>query len=204
MSGQAIQFFAQILPIAIGALFLLLLRGVKLPESGIRVRFSGEIPESAGADRKENDADAREPATGLPVRCQEIHGSRELGEVVAIYHSPPSQHLVAYWHGYLGGSEDMRALIFERFVYDELITNGIFNPRTRSQGYHEIAFEKLRILDVRNAEGLRKYLKRQKSGKLRLFACGSPSFIRRTLSFNGGYGLFMAYLMGYDLEVIGA
>jgi len=50
MSGQAIQFFIQMAPIAIGALFVLVLKEVRLPESGIGIRFSSEIPEGVEAD----------------------------------------------------------------------------------------------------------------------------------------------------------
>jgi hypothetical protein len=202
MSGQAIQFLLQILPIAAGALFLLVLMGVKLPESGIQVRFSGEIPEDAVRNGKKK-ADLREPTTALPLLCPEIYGSRELGEAIAIYHSPLTQPPAVLWQGYLGCFEDMHDRIFERFVYDELITNGIFNSKTDSQDSHEIAFEKLRIFDARKAKDLRKYLKMQKSGKLRLFTCGNLAFLRHALSFDSSSGLLLAYLVSYDIEIIG-
>ncbi len=97
----------------------------------------------------------------------------------------------------------MRERVFERFVYDELITNGILTSRTDSRSSHKIAFEKLGLLDAKKAGDLGKRLARQKVGKLKLFACGSPDF-SRTLSFDGGYGLLLAYLMGYNLETVGA
>jgi hypothetical protein len=204
MSGQAIQFLIQILPIAAGALFVLVLRGVKLPESGIQVRFSGEISENSVEDRKNKEVDVREPTTGLPIPCPEIYGRRELGEVAAIYRSPLSLHQAVSWHGYLGSFENMHDRVFERVIYDELITNGIFNPKTNSRNSHEIAFEKLSLLDAGKAKDLHKYLKRQKSAKLRLFSCGNTAFLRHTLSFDSSGGLLLAYLVNYDLEVIGA
>jgi hypothetical protein len=202
VSGQAAQFILQVLPIAAGALFVLAVKGVRLPEPGIQVRFSGEAESSPDDCGKGGDTDAPPSTAGLPAECREIRGSRELGEAVALYLSTPQTHTQALWNGYQGRFEDMRERVFERFVYDELITNGILNSRTDSCSSHKIAFEKLGILDAKKAEDLGKYLARQKVGMLKLFACGSPD-LSRTLSFDGGYGLLLAYLTGYTLEKIG-
>jgi hypothetical protein len=202
VSGQAVQFLLQVLPIAAGALFVLAVKGVRLPEPGIQVRFSGETESSPDDCGDGGDTDAPKSTAGLPAECREICGSRELGEAVALYLSTPLTPTPAPWNGHLGRFEDMHERVFERFVYDELITNGILNSRIDSRSSHKIAFEKLGILDAKKAGDLGKCLARQKVGKLKLFACGSPD-LRRTLSFDGGYGLLLAYLTGYNLEKVG-
>ncbi len=73
-------------------MFVLAVKGVRLPESGIQVRFSGETEDSPGDCSKGGDMDAPTSAAGLPAECLEIRGSRELGEAVALYLSAPYSH----------------------------------------------------------------------------------------------------------------
>ena len=203
MSGQAIQFFIQIAPIAFGALFVVVLKAAKFPEPGIEIRFPNKVSEYAENELGKGDAIAHRAIAGLPVQCSEIYGRTGLAEVVAAYHYADSQSGISQWHGYLGSSEDMRDGVFERLVHDELITNGFFDSNSGLRNSRNVAFEKLGIFDEKKVDSLGRYLMRQKKDRLRLFALGNPAPLARVLSFEGNSGLLLAYLAGYNLEVIG-
>jgi hypothetical protein len=203
VSGQVIQFFIQIAPIALGALFVIVLKIVKFPETGIEMRFSQEIPKDPARKSEKSAEPVPRAIVGLPTRCSEIYGRDGLAEIVAAYLSDASQGTNFLWHGYIGGSEDMRDGVFERMIHDELITNGFFDSNVGLRNSRNIAFEKLGILDEMKADNLSRYLTRHKKDQLRLFALGSDMPLARVLSFEGESGLLLAYLAGYNLEVVG-
>lgn len=203
MSGQAMQFLIQMAPIALGALFVMALKVVKFPEQGVEVRFSPDLRDDAVGESEKCPARAKGDVANLPVRCTEAYVANGLSGAVASYLSPASQVGASPWHGYVGSSDDMRDGIFERLVHDELITLGVFSSDTGLRSSRNAAFDLLGILDERKADNLSRYLMRQKKERLRLFAVGNPAPLARTLSFEGESGLLLAYLAGYDLEVIG-
>lgn len=203
MSGQAMQFFVQVAPIAFGAFFVILLKAVKFPERGMQIRFYPEIPDEGDGGSLNRAPIWRQATAGLPVQCSDIYGSDGLAEAIAAYRSKAPQGAISPWHGYVGGSEDMRDGVFERLVHDELIANGFFDSDTGLRNSRNAAFEKLGILDERKADNLSRYLMRHKKGRIRLFALGNQMPLSRVVSFEGESGLLLAYLAGYDLELVG-
>lgn len=168
MSGQLVSFLVQIAPIAAGAAFVFVLKGVKFPEPGIQVRFSGGTPREP--------ADAEAEAGGAP--SQRSESAQE--------------------------ETDLHRREFERLVYDELITNGIFDPHPGVVKTNRLAFEELGLLDARKAGHLKGYLSGMKRDRLRLFAQGGRALHRWVLPYSGEYGLLLAYLLARNLEIIGS
>jgi len=197
------QLFVQMSPILAGAIFMLVVKEVRLPEARIQIRFSDESALQKRSEEKETGFREHNSATGLPVSCSEAYVNKELGEAHATYFYASLQDRVVLWRGYLGSLEDMHAGVFKRVVYDELILNGLLEHRFGTDEIYGVAFDKLGIMDIDKVRELDSYLKNHKKGRLSIFTPDCQIMLKHLLSFDNGCGFLLPYLIDYNMEIIG-